>query len=145
MNRLLLLLVLAMLLTEFGFSQGKVRSYYLRDYPVFRPVGKINQYQLISFYGDDFVLTTLDVAGHIGNPITSTFVIDTCYQQVGKLDSMLSGYLIGNNNKTNFQIEKMGSRKLDIRFNGSRLRFRRISETVFLVTELKSICSCAAM
>ncbi len=67
-----------MLLTEFGFSQGKVRSYYLRDYPVFRQLEKLIISIDILFYGDDFVLATLDVAVHIGNPITSTFVIDTC-------------------------------------------------------------------
>jgi hypothetical protein len=141
MNKLLLL-VLTLPFTEYGFSQELNRAHYLRKFDVFSTAGKLHYYELMYLNGDEVALTTIKVFGEIGNPITTTFIIDTCYQQIGKVDSLFSGYLIRDNHKRVFKIKKMGTRKLNVDFNGFIASYKRISETVYLVTKLKNICSC---
>lgn len=141
MNKLLLL-VMSLLFVVFVFSQEKDKAYYLRKFHMFTPSGKVNYYELMYFSGNEVILTTINVLGQIGNPITTAFFIDTCHQQLGKIDSLNSGYIIRDDQKRVFKIRKMNARKLRVDFNGFYATYKRIPETVNFVTKLKSICSC---
>ena len=139
----LILVALSLMFTLYGFSQEMAKTYYLRKYHNYSPSGKVNFYDLLYVYGNNIELTTIKVFGEIGNPVTTTFFIDTCYHQLGEFDSLNTGYVVlRDGQKRKFKIKKKSYRIMRLDFNEFIAKYKRIPETVNLVIKLKNICSC---
>jgi hypothetical protein len=126
-----------------SYSQDKNEAYYLRRSEQHTAAGKFHSYQIMHFSDSNVDLIYINVQGKIGNPLTTTFIIDSCYKYVGKMNGLDSGYLsINDERKRTFYIKKRSDRKLKVDLNGVVLSYKRISETVNFLLLLESFCGC---